>query len=119
MSSVLDQIRAAEAAKRQAISVLHVELGYALAKELADAILSAAKSGGVPNSGTTKAASRKKGGGRGRRVPDSVRTAIVAALKAGETASHLPEKFGVSYNVVHALKKEIGMVTSRGRVKRH
>jgi hypothetical protein len=42
-----------------------------------------------------------------------VRAEIAAALKAGETASKLPKKFGVSYNIIHEVKKKIGMVTAR------
>jgi 16S rRNA G1207 methylase RsmC len=120
MSDVITQLKNAEAAKQKALSQLPAELGYASAQALAEAILRAAASKAAPAPSVVKAsavatkAGKVVAGGKGRRVPDSVRAEIAAALKAGETAAKLPKKFGVSYNVIHEVKKKIGMVTARG-----
>jgi hypothetical protein len=124
MTDIIAQLQNAEAAKKKALSKLHTELGYPTAQALADAILSAAiapkPSAASSNvaaakpAASSKATPAAKGLGKGRRVPDSVRAEIAAALKAGETASKLPKKFGVSYNIIHEVKKKIGMVAARG-----
>jgi hypothetical protein len=125
MSDVIAQLQNAEAAKQKALSKLHTELGYPSAQALATAILNAAgalkavASTSVANRAASAPTAKSKsskaaaGLGKGRRVPDSVRAEIAAALKAGETASKLPKKFGVSYNIIHEIKKKIGMVTAR------
>jgi hypothetical protein len=116
-NTFIDQIKAANLAKQRALSTLHVELGYANAQALASAIL--ASSGGQAQARAVRgpeAAPATNGNSRkGRRVADSVRKAIADALKAGETATKLPNKFGVSYNIVFAIKKDLGMVTARGK----
>lgn len=120
-TNFLDQIKAAENAKLRALASLHTELGYSSAQALADAILRASSGGGggavVRGSATAKIAgsgnSRK-----GRRIPDTTRQAIAAALKAGEVGSGLSAKFGVSYNIIHAIKQELGMVKATKRSKK-
>jgi hypothetical protein len=124
MNDFITQIKIAESAKLKALSGLHAELGYPSAQALANAILGAAGAAGAVKkttgspSASTSSEPKRSGGGRGRRVPDSIRAAIKSALKAGETAAGLPDKFGVSYNIIHALKKEIGMVTARSKSKK-
>ncbi|HEX2733940.1 MAG TPA: hypothetical protein VHM70_20170 [Polyangiaceae bacterium] len=125
MSDVITQIQNAEAAKLKALSKLHAELGYPSAQALAEAILGAAGSTKTVASRVAAQPAASKPAvsakatkvavalGKGRRVPDSVRAEIAAALKAGETASKLPKKFGVSYNIIHEVKKKIGMVSAR------
>ncbi|HEX2733874.1 MAG TPA: hypothetical protein VHM70_19830 [Polyangiaceae bacterium] len=124
MIDVITQLKTAEAAKLKALAQLPAELGYPTAQALAEAILRAAGSNGAASApraargrpskqATPRKAGKRASSGKGRRVPDSVRSEIAAALKAGETASKLPKKFGVSYNIIHEIKKKIGMVTPR------
>src|SRR6187399_1854697 len=109
-----EAIKQANANKNTALAQLHTELGYGSASDLADAILRAtAIPGAFANGGkagqhvalvVAPGHSRK-----GRRIPDEKRKQIAAALKAGETGYHLAAKFGVSYNIIHAIKHELGM----------
>jgi hypothetical protein len=119
MSNAIEQIKAAEASKLQALAGLHLELGYGSAQDLAAAIISATANTAIPARKAQASSPVASGDGRkGKRISDSVRAQISAALKAGETASGLPEKFGVSYNIVHELKKQLGMVTARSKSKK-
>lgn len=122
--NAIEAIQQAESRKNAALAKLHTELGYGSARELAEAImLSIAAPNGRPTAtGVLKLAKvvfgTKPGDSRkGRRVPDAKRNAIAAALKAGEVGSSLSAKFGVSYNIVHAIKKELGMVTPNKRTR--
>lgn len=119
MANVIEQIKAAEAAKLRALGFLHKELGYGSAAELAAAILAAAGGSSATARKASPSVSANRGPGRkGKRVPDSVRSQIAESLKAGESASTLPDKFGVSYTIVHQVKKKLGLVTGRGGRKR-
>jgi hypothetical protein len=115
-TNLLEQIKAAENAKLRALASLHTELGYSSPQDLADAIVRAGSSRGVS---ATPAARPASGNSRkGRRIPDSTRQAIASALKGGEVGSGLAAKFGVSYNIVHAIKQELGMVKATKRSKK-
>ncbi|HEX2732852.1 MAG TPA: hypothetical protein VHM70_14685 [Polyangiaceae bacterium] len=118
MTTLVERIRNAELEKQRALAGLHQELGYRSAQDLAQAILDAGRAHGGPSpskaSASAPAAPAASGNSRkGRRVPDATRKAIADALKNGETAALLPKKFGVSYNIVHAIKQTLGMVTAR------
>jgi hypothetical protein len=118
-TNFLDQIKAAENAKLRALASLHTELGYSSAQALADAILRASSGGGAVVRGSATAKIAGSGNSRkGRRIPDTTRQAIAAALKAGEVGSGLSAKFGVSYNIIHAIKQELGMVKATKRSKK-
>jgi len=117
--NLIEQIQHANAAKLRALSGLHRELGYGSPQALADAILRsvAAPSSKPATTGLAKVVLGPKPGNarKGHRVPDETRKAIAAALKAGEVGSGLAAKFGVSYNIVHAIKGELGMVQPHKR----
>lgn len=122
--TAIEAIKQADAAKQKALATLHVELGYESAQDLARDIMQsiATENGRVTPRGVVKLAKvvlgdRPASGNarKGRRVPDETRKAIAAALKAGRVASSLPAHFGVSYNIVHAIKTELGMTTPRKR----
>jgi hypothetical protein len=117
-TSILDQIKTAENAKQRALALLHTELGYGSAQALAEAILRS--SGAVAASGPRGVAAPKPSGNsrKGRRIPDSTRQAIASALQSGEVGTSLAGKFGVSYNIVHAIKQELGMVKPTKRSKK-
>lgn len=114
MSTTIQAIQNAEAAKREALSKLHIELGFDSPQALTEAITAAV--------GTTPKTSSKpapNGNSRkGRKVPQATLDAIKAALQAGEVGSSLPAKFGVSYNIVHAVKTKMGLVTPTKRSKK-
>lgn len=48
------------------------------------------------------------------RIVDSVRKAIVAALRRGDTGMSVAEQFGVSLPTVSNIKKQAGLVKKRG-----
>jgi hypothetical protein len=115
--SILDQIKAAESAKQRALASLHLELGYASPQALADAIVrSTAAAGSKP--GAPIARSGSGNSRKGRKIPEATRQAIASALKSGEVGACLAAKFGVSYNIIHAIKQELGMVKATKRSKK-
>jgi hypothetical protein len=123
--SILDEIRRADAAKRNALASLHKELGYESAQALARALLEAAGANEVgpwgvtprpgvrANSSAAGGTKNQKTSGKGRRLPESVRDGIKKALLAGTTGTHVAAQFGVSYPTIHNIKQELGMVNSR------
>lgn len=116
-NDVFSRIIAAEEAKKKALRGLHRELGYPSAQALAEAILGAAEASPSPPSKSAKAPkapTARRGGGRGRRISEEVRSGIVAALEAGEPGNQLTAKFGVSYGVIHAIKTKLGLVKKHG-----
>lgn len=117
-TNFLDQIKAAENAKLRALASLHTELGYSSAQALADAILRASGGGGAVRGSAPAKVAGSGNSRKGRRIPDTTRQAIASALKAGEVGSGLSAKFGVSYNIIHAIKQELGMVKATKRSKK-
>ena len=112
--SVIEDIRRAEAAKRQALASLHVELGFSSAQALASAILEAAgRSGSSPTRSSSPPQKRAKGAGKGRAIPAEKRQAIVEALQSGVNGTEVTRRFAVSYPTVHSIKQQLGMVRPR------
>jgi hypothetical protein len=117
-TSILDQIKAAENAKQRALASLHTELGYGSAQALAEAILRSSGSAAVSSPRGPVAPKASGNSRKGRRIPDSTRQAIASALQSGEVGAGLAGKFGVSYNIIHAIKQELGMVKPTKRSKK-
>lgn len=120
--NAIEAIQRANSDKSAALAKLHTQLGYGSANDLASAILraSSASVNATPAKSVKSSAPIATPSRRGRRIPDGTREKIATALKAGETGYHLAAKFGVSYNIVHAVKAELGMVrpnkrTTKGR----
>lgn len=127
--SVFGQLQRAADMKRKAIRNLHIELGYASPQEfIADYMLAnqdsatplvSAKHAAVSPQVSLGASKQlplvAKGTGKGRRVTKETRQAIAKDLKAGVVGSSLSAKYGVSYNIVHAVKTELGMVKATKR----
>jgi hypothetical protein len=120
-TDILTRIKDANAAKLKALSGLHKELGYASAQDLAAAILEASSSS-PPTSAAVKAAAPKAAstngapaakGGKGRRIDESTKQQVVAALKAGQPGARVAKQFGVSYPTIHNWKTELGLVKPR------
>jgi hypothetical protein len=115
LNSILTQIKDAEIAKRKALATLHVELGYASAQALAEAILEANGGPSKAKSNTPTTNGAPKAQKRGRRIDPQIKAQVLAALKSGQPGARVAKQFGISYPTLHNWKSEAGMVKARGK----
>jgi hypothetical protein len=63
---------------------------------------------------TAKAATAKGGKRKRARITDEVKAAVKAAVVAGKSGSAIAKEFGISAPSVQNIKKEFGLVKTRG-----
>ena len=104
---------------RKGLGVLHRKYGFSTNEEfikelrgLANSPKSKSKKGAAAKV-TTQATSSGKKRKRTRITPE-IKAAVKAAVKAGKTGAEIAKELKISVPSVHNIKKELGLVRSRG-----